>query len=224
MFRKQGAAPQRKSSRSGRGRRAHTHFLHSSARARARRRKIGAPTARSGTLLRSQTSFLLFGTKFPFLKKKGGWGRKEKVSNSVFAPPSKNKGEGNNTPKAAPARGPRGCADGAGGGAGRPLSAGSRGRGLGEVGNPMRAGAGCRRRRPPFSNPKRQEGGKTAKKGGKAQIRLGEEGQTRPQTEEEAVRRLSLRGGRARRSSQDCPEVRVAGEADRGAEIRSKNE
>lgn len=57
-FRKQGAAPRRKSSRSGRGRRAHTHFLHSLARARARRRKTGAPTARSGTLLRSQTSFL----------------------------------------------------------------------------------------------------------------------------------------------------------------------
>lgn len=69
--------------------RPHTHFLHASARARvrARRRETGAPTARSGTLLRSQASFLLFGTKFPFLqKKKGGEGREGKVANSVFAP------------------------------------------------------------------------------------------------------------------------------------------
>lgn len=86
--------PRRKSSRSGRGRRADTHFLHSSARARARRRETRVPTARSGTLLRSQTSFLLFGTKFPFLKKERKKKEKEKrkkKSPTQFSLSSKNK-------------------------------------------------------------------------------------------------------------------------------------
>lgn len=96
-FRKQGAAPRRKSSRSGRGRRAHTHFLHSSARARARRRKTGAPTARSGTLLRSQTSFLLFGTKFPSPKKRNEKKKKERKrkSQTQSSPPLHKPGRGN---------------------------------------------------------------------------------------------------------------------------------
>lgn len=124
-------------------------------------------------------------------KKKGGVREGKEKSQTQSSPPSKNKGEGNNSPKAAPAGAPPGCADGAGGGAGRALSAGSLGAALGGVGNPGRAGAGCRRRRPPFSNPERQAVGDTAKKGGKAQIRLGEENRPEPR------RRGRLSGTRA---------------------------
>lgn len=45
--------------------------------------------------------------EIPLSQKKRGGGN-EKVSNSVFAHPSKNKGEGNNTPKAAPVGGSAG--------------------------------------------------------------------------------------------------------------------
>lgn len=103
------------------------------------------------------------GRNSPFSKIKGaggravGWGGKAKVSKSVFAPPPNARAKQTILPR----RRGRG---------GRPLSVGSRGPGLGRVGNPGRAGAGCRRRRPPFSNPEKQEGGwgGTATRGGQS--------------------------------------------------------
>jgi hypothetical protein len=153
-FPKQGAAPRRKSSRSGRGRRANTHFLHSSARERARRRETRAPTARSGTLLRSQTSFLLFGTKFPFLKnrkkKKKEKKKRKKKSPTQSSLSSKNKSAGDDPRKAAwtrrVARGGPSAPAAAAHGAAESGSRGAPGRAVGVVGLHLQTQR-CRRRR-----------------------------------------------------------------------------
>lgn len=111
-------------------------------------------------------SFYL-GRNSPFSKKKGGVEEEKKKSPSLRLPPtSKSKGEGDTTPRGGAGRGSAGRRGRGGRWRRAALSAGSRGPALGRVGNPGRAGAGCLRRRPPFSNPERQEGGKTAKRRG----------------------------------------------------------
>lgn len=100
-------------------------------------------------------SFYL-GRNSPFSKKKGG--RKRKSLKLSLRPPLQKQGRRKQYSKGGAGRGVRRAAR-----TGRPLSAGNRGPGLGGVGNPRRAGAGCRRRRPPFSNRERQERMKNCK-------------------------------------------------------------
>lgn len=111
------------------------------------------------------------GRDSPFSKIKGvGEEKKKKVSNAVFAPLPQMRAKETILRR-------RSAADGAGGRRGGPLSAGSRSPGLGRVGNPGRAGAGCRRRRPPFSNQRGRRGGNCGERG-RAQIRPGQAEQT----------------------------------------------